>query len=373
MVTENRKIRVLVVDDSAVMRKLIPSLLDRDEALEVVGTAIDGDFALNKMDQLRPDVVTMDIEMPRMDGLSALSQIVARYSVPVVMLSSFTTRGAALTMKALEIGAVDFICKPRNAAQIEGMAEELISKVKTAAQAKLFGLRQARQVQVKTRSGAVIPARKRVPVKIAGRAGDRVVAIGASSGGPHALRYLLPRIPGDFGAGIVVVQHMPESFTAMLARWLNEISEVEVREAVNGETVNPGTVLIAPGNAHLKVRRRLLGPEIVIERGSPVNGHMPSVDVLFRSVAQEYKGQALGVILTGMGSDGALGIGEMKKRGAHTIAQDRESCSIYGMPRVAVEKGFIDRVVPLTEMAAYMVSAVEQIEGVEAGNHADIC
>ncbi|HWP41661.1 MAG TPA: chemotaxis response regulator protein-glutamate methylesterase [Blastocatellia bacterium] len=372
MVIEDRKIRVLVVDDSAVMRKLIPSLLDREETIEVVGTAIDGDFALNKLDQLRPDVVTMDVEMPRMDGLSALKQIVARHSIPVVMLSSFTTRGAALTMKALEIGAVDFICKPKDHSQVDGMADELIAKVKAAAQARLINLRQTRPLDARAAGRAIGEARKKGAVRIAGKATGRVVAIGASSGGPHALRYLLPRIPADFGAGIVVVQHMPESFTSMLAHWLNEICEVEVREAVSGDIAFPGTVLIAPGNAHMKVVRKPLGPEVLIERSAPVNGHMPSVDVLFQSVAREYKDKAVGIILTGMGSDGAAGIGEMKRRGAHTIAQDRESCAIYGMPRVAVEKGFIERIVPLSEMAAYMISTVGRMDGLEAGTHADI-
>jgi two-component system chemotaxis response regulator CheB len=365
MVTEVKKIRVLVVDDSAVMRKIIPALLDKDDSIEVVGTALDGDFALYKIEQLMPDVVTMDIEMPRMDGLSALRQIVARHSIPVVMLSSFTTRGAALTMKALEIGAVDFVCKPRGAAHVGEMAGELTSKVKLAAQTRLIDLRSNSRVNG--------PARAIKGSGVVGKVTRSLVAIGASSGGPHALRYLLPRIPADFGAGIVIVQHMPESFTAMLARWLNEICEVEVREAVSGERVVPGTVLIAPGNAHMKIKRRPGGPVVLIERGVAVNGHMPSVDVLFESVAREYKDEALGVILSGMGSDGAVGIGKMRERGAHTVAQDRESCAIYGMPRVAVEKGFIDKVVSLADMAAYIVSSVGQIQGVEAGNHADIC
>lgn len=365
MVTEVKKIRVLVVDDSAVMRKVIPALLDKDDAIEVVGTALDGDFALKKIEQLRPDVVTMDIDMPRMDGLSALRQIVARHSIPVVMLSSFTTRGAALTMKALEMGAVDFVCKPRGALHVGEMAGELTSKVKLAAQTRLIDLRSGARV--------IVPARAMKRGGVVGIVPRSLVAIGASSGGPHALRYLLPRIPADFGAGIVIVQHMPESFTAMLARWLNEICEVEVREAVSGERVVPGTVLIAPGNAHMKIKRRPGGPVVVIERGVAVNGHMPSVDVLFESVAREYKEEALGVILSGMGSDGAAGIGKMRERGAHTVAQDRDSCAIYGMPRVAVEKGFIDKVVPLSDMAAYIVSSVGQIQGVEAGSHADIC
>ncbi|HET9528920.1 MAG TPA: chemotaxis response regulator protein-glutamate methylesterase [Blastocatellia bacterium] len=354
-----RKIRVLVVDDSAVMRKLIPALLDKDESIEVVGTAIDGDFALNKLEQLRPDVVTMDIEMPRMDGLSALSHIVAKHSVPVVMLSSFTTRGAALTMKALEIGAVDFICKPRSASRIDEMEGELITKVKMAAQARVIDMRQGAK--------RVAPGRKKGSAGRVAVNPGKIIAIGASSGGPHALRYLLPRIPSDIGAGILIVQHMPESFTAMLARWLNEMCEVEVKEAADGDAVFPGRALIAPGNAHMRVRRRPKGAEVVIEQGATVNGHMPSVDVLFRSVAEEFKENALGVIMTGMGSDGAMGIGEMKKQGAHTIAQDRESCAIYGMPRVAVERGFIDTVLPLSEMPGYMVTAMRQKNSMEAG------
>jgi two-component system chemotaxis response regulator CheB len=341
------KIRVLVVDDSAVMRKMIPSLLSRDDEIEVVATAIDGDFALGKIEQLKPDVVTLDVDMPRMDGITTLGLIVSKYRVPVLMLSSLTTRDAALTLKALEMGAVDFICKPRGAGRVGEMAAELISKVKGAARSRLV-------------SAPELPAlprtkkRAEMPTRIAGA--DTIVAIGASSGGPNALRHVLPRIPAGFKASIVIVQHMPESFTAVMARWLDDICEIDVREARDGDLIVPGTALIAPGNAHLRVKRTVLGGVVELDKGTPVNGHMPSVDVLFRSVAREYGRQAAGIIMTGMGSDGADGLGEIKKAGGFTLAQDRESCAIYGMPRVAIERGNAQAIAPLNEIAAWMTA-----------------
>ncbi|HEV8487729.1 MAG TPA: chemotaxis response regulator protein-glutamate methylesterase [Blastocatellia bacterium] len=362
MQSEKRKIRVLVVDDSAVMRKMIPSLLEKDGELEVVATAIDGDFALNKIDQLKPDVVTLDIDMPRMDGLTALSHIVSKHAIPVIMLSSLTTRGAALTMKALEIGAVDFICKPKAIAQVGEMAGELVSKIKAAARHKIVPL-------------SVVPAVKRTARKkalaVPGISSGGIVAIGASSGGPHALRYMLPRIPTDFGAGIVIVQHMPESFTAMFAQWLDEICDVEVKEARDGDVISPGTVLIAPGNAHLRVRKRLNGGDVTLEKGRLVNGHMPSVDVLFKSVADEYGAQAIAVLMTGMGSDGADGLGLIKQSGGRTIAQDKDSCAIFGMPRVAIEKGYAEKVVPLADLASYLISAVGKSDCLEVTGYGE--
>jgi two-component system chemotaxis response regulator CheB len=362
MQSEKKKIRVLVVDDSAVMRKMIPSLLEKDGELEVVATAIDGDFALNKIDQLKPDVVTLDIDMPRMDGLTALSHIVSKHAIPVIMLSSLTTRGAALTMKALEIGAVDFICKPKAIAQVGEMAGELVSKIKAAARHKMVPM-------------SVVPAVKRTARKkvqaVLGVPSGGIVAIGASSGGPHALRYMLPRIPTDFGAGIVIVQHMPESFTAMFAQWLDEICDVEVREARDGDVITPGIVLIAPGNAHLRVRKRLNGAEVTLEKGSLVNGHMPSVDVLFKSVAEEYGNQAIAVLMTGMGSDGAEGLGLIKQSGGRTVAQDKDSCAIFGMPRVAIEKGYAEKVVPLADLASYLISAVGKPDCLEVTGYGE--
>jgi two-component system, chemotaxis family, protein-glutamate methylesterase/glutaminase len=361
MGADTKKIRVLVVDDSAVMRRMIQGLLERDPEIEVVATAIDGDFALNKVDQLTPDVITLDIDMPRMDGLTALGRILARRYVPVIMLSSLTTEGAALTMKALEMGAVEFVCKPRGAAQVSEMAEELLTKVKAAGRAKTTepvalpaGLRGYRHVRPSPDC-----------------AGDRVVAIGASSGGPHALRQLLPKIPGDFNAGIVIVQHMPESFTSMLARWLDEICEIEVREAKQGDVVRRGCALIAPGNAHMRLRKSGRGWEVVLERGALVNGHMPSVDVMFSSVAAECGPRSTAVIMTGMGSDGATAMGEVRRAGGHTVAQDEESCAIFGMPKVAINKGYIEKVVPLAELADYLVSVVGRAAVPEVIRHAE--
>ncbi|HEU4389790.1 MAG TPA: chemotaxis response regulator protein-glutamate methylesterase [Blastocatellia bacterium] len=345
-----RKIKVLVVDDSAVIRKLISRLLNEDSEIEVIATAIDGDFAISKIDQLRPDVVTLDVDMPRMDGIATLRQIVSKHRIPVVMLSSLTTRGAALTMKALELGAVDFICKPRSASRVGDLADELIQKVRAAARSTVVSPSEPPTAPEKPK--------KSKPVAEFDVASGKIVAIGASSGGPNALRYVLPRIPPDFGAGIVIVQHLPESFTGIMAKWLDEICQVEVKEAKAGDLILPGRVLIAPGNMHLKVKKGREGNFIVLEHTAPVGGHMPSVDVFFRSVAQEYGSRATAVIMTGMGSDGADAIGEVKRAGGLTLAQDKASCAIFGMPKAAIDRGHVDRVVSLNELADYLISVV---------------
>jgi two-component system chemotaxis response regulator CheB len=356
MLSERKKIRVLVVDDSALMRKLISNLLEKDPGIEVIATAIDGCFALAKVEQLKPDVVTLDVDMPRMDGLTALGEMVSKYHTPVVMLSSLTTRGAALTMQALEKGAVDFVCKPVNSARLAEMSDELILKVKTAARANLVAM-----------SAPISPAPVKKTFSIAGQGSGsgRIVAIGASSGGPHALRYLLPRLPANLDAGIVIVQHMPKSFTGMLAHWLNEICALEVKEAESGDLALPGKVLIAPGSSHMRIRRTARGFEVLLEDSALVNGHKPSVDVLFNSVAGVCGTLATAVLMTGMGSDGALGLGEIKRAGGHTIAQDKESCAVYGMPRAAIEKGYADEIVPLTDIASHLESKVGRLAELE--------
>jgi two-component system chemotaxis response regulator CheB len=346
-----RKIRVLVVDDSAVMRRLISDLLQRDKDIEVVATAIDGDFALNKIETLKPDVVTLDVDMPRMDGLTTLRYIVSKHHIPVVMLSLLTSKGAMMTMNALEIGAFDFVCKPNNSAEIFRMADELILKVKGAA--------RSRAVLLSSPPPAPVEMKKKRRVRASSNS-SKVIVIGASSGGPHALRYLLPKIPVEVDAGILIVQHMMETFTSSFVRWLDEICEMEVKEAKDGDWVMPGRVLVAPGASHMKVHRSSAGGEIVLEKSNPVSGHRPSVDVLFKSVAQEYGALAVGLIMTGMGSDGAEGLGEIRRAGGRTLAQDKESCSVFGMPRVAIEKGYVDRVLPLTEIADYLISFVGQ-------------
>ncbi len=347
----------MVVDDSAVMRRLVASTLERDSEIEVVATAIDGDFALSKIEQLKPDVITLDVDMPRMDGMLALRHIVSRYGVPVIMLSSLTSKGAECTMRALSLGAVDFICKPKGLMQVDSMAEELILKVKGAARHRI-------PVTGHSASGL---AHKRKGIT-AFHNSAKVVAIGASSGGPHALRFLLSRIPVDLDSGIVIVQHMPESFTEMLARWLDEICSLEVKEACDGDVIGLGRVLIAPSGNHMKVKRTPSGGKVVLERGDTVNGHMPSVDILFNSVAEEYGAYSYGLLMTGMGSDGAQGLGEVKRAGGHTIAQDGESCSVFGMPRVAIEKGYACKIVKLSDLADHLISVVGQRSSSEGSN-----
>ena len=335
MQVETNKVRVMVVDDSAVMRKLISNLLARDSEIEVIATAIDGDFALSKIDQLRPDVVTLDVEMPRMDGLTTLERIVTTYRLPVVMLSSFTVGGAAATMQALQIGS---------------MADELIAKVKAAARSDVAALNLRLGNSMNKKAKPPVPA---VPPDQA-----QILAIGASSGGPHALRYMLPRLPVDFAAPILIVQHLPEAFTRMLARWLDEMCAIEVKEATAGERAIAGLAYIAPAKAHMKVKKVTGGAEIQLERGTTVNGHMPSVDVLFKSVAESFGAAATAVIMTGMGSDGATGLGEIRKAGGHTIAQDEESCSVFGMPRVAIQRGCAKQVLALADIAPHLISRI---------------
>jgi two-component system chemotaxis response regulator CheB len=266
------------------------------------------------------------------------------------MLSSFTERGAAATMQALEMGAVDFVCKPKVASQIGSMADELISKVKAAARSDVAALNLRLGNPVSKKGKPAVPA---VPQDAA-----QILAIGASSGGPHALRYLLPRLPVDFAAPILIVQHLPEAFTRMLARWLDEMCAIEVKEATAGELAMAGRAYIAPAKAHMKVNKVTGGAEIQLECGAPVNGHMPSVDVLFKSVAESFGASATAVIMTGMGSDGATGLGEIRKVGGHTIAQDEESCSVFGMPRVAIQRGSAKKVLALADIAPHLISRI---------------
>jgi two-component system chemotaxis response regulator CheB len=266
-------------------------------------------------------------------------------------------------MQALQLGAVDFVCKPGSLADITNVGEELILKVKGAARVNTSARRLA-----PTRGKKYCCGRMH---GIEGARSNRIVAIGASSGGPNALRSFLPQIPGGLDAGIVVVQHMPESFTTMLARWLDEICEVRVKEANNGEIVTAGNALIAPGGCHMSIKRKGSGAEVILEKGNPVNGHMPSVDLLFRSVAKEYGADAIGIIMTGMGNDGSVAIGEIKEAGGKTIAQDEESCAVYGMPRLAVEGGFVDKVVSLSGMAEYLLDEVGVRDKIGRGSNAE--
>jgi len=334
-------VRVLVVDDSALMRRLIPQMLAADGSIEVVGTAMDGSFCLKKIEELKPNVVTLDLEMPGMNGIATLKEIMRRQPLPVIVFSSHSTEGATVTMKALGLGAFDFVPKPKDpTAHMAEVARELIAKIKAAADCKL---------KPRILSGA-----RATPQKAPAVAGapNKVVAIGVSTGGPQALEYVLSQLPGDFPAAITVVQHMPEGFTDMFARRLDEVCPMRVKEAQSGDVLQPGRVLICPGSRHMKVKRLPLGDIVVLNEEPRVNGHRPSADVLLRSAAEEYKANAVGVLMTGMGDDGAEGLGAIKKDGGMTIAQSEESCVVYGMPKAAIERGYAIRVVGLDIMGA---------------------
>ena len=342
------RIRVLVVDDSALMRKLIPAILARDSSIEVVGTAMDGAFALKKIEELQPDVVTLDLEMPRMDGMETLRLIMRRAPLPVILFSTHSKEGGYATLKALALGAVDFVTKPKDAAagRLEEIADQLIAKIKVAKRAAGRRLPPAivdDQPVQKKGIRAPLPPR-------------RVIAIGISTGGPNALQYVLTQIPADFQSTIVIVQHMPEGFTEMFAKRLDECCALEVHEARSGDLLLAGRVLICPGNRHMMVRRMPRGDMAVLSDGPPVNGHRPSADVLFHSVAQEFGLTAVGVLMTGMGDDGAEGLGAIKAAGGMTIAQSEDTCVVSGMPRAAILKGYANKIIPLDGLATFLVN-----------------
>ncbi len=335
----SQRVRVLVVDDSALMRKLIPQILQQDDSIEVVGTAIDGAFALRKIEELKPQVVTLDLEMPGLPGLEVLRSIRRLRGVQVIIVSSYTTEGATFTLKALALGAFDFVAKPSDvSSRMPEIAQELIGKIRAAASSKGVP--------------ALPPSRKKIAKAPLDQveAPTSVVGIGISTGGPNVLEYVLSRLPGNFPGTIVVVQHMPEGFTEMFARRLDESCSIQVKEARSGDLLLAGRALICPGNRHIRVKRLPLGDVAVLSDEPQVNGHRPSVDVLFRSLAQDFGARGTAVLMTGMGEDGAVGMGLVKDAGGLTIAQSEESCVVYGMPRAAIEKGFATRVLSLDAM-----------------------
>jgi two-component system chemotaxis response regulator CheB len=336
------KVRVLVVDDSALMRKLIPQILQNDSSIEVVGTAMDGNFGLKKIEELKPQVVTLDLEMPGMGGLDMLKEIMRRHRLPVIVVSSHSTQGASVTLQALSLGAFDFVAKPNDvSARMPQIAEELIGKIKAAAYSRA----------VKVRPVAETPQPGKKVLLDAKRSPTKVIAIGVSTGGPQALQYVFSQLPADFPGTIVVVQHMPEGFTEMFARRLDEICAIRVKEAQSGDVLMAGRALICPGSRHLKVKRLPLGDVVVLSDEARVNGHRPSADVLFKSMAEEFGSKGLAVLMTGMGDDGAQGLGLIKAAGGMTIAQNEESCVVYGMPKAAIDRGFAIRVVGLDVLA----------------------
>jgi two-component system chemotaxis response regulator CheB len=340
-----KPVRVLVVDDSALMRKLIPQILATDNSIEVVGTAIDGNFGLKKIEELKPQVVTLDLEMPGMGGLDMLKEIMRRHRVPVIVVSSHSTSGATVTLKALSLGAFDFVAKPTDvSARMQEVGRELISKIKAAA--------QSRGIQIRPESDFPTPAVREKNKAASAKEPTRIVAIGISTGGPQSLQFMLSHLPADFPGSIVVVQHMPEGFTEMFARRLDECCALNVKEAQSGDLLLAGRVLICPGNRHLKLKRMPLGDVTILSDDVQVNGHRPSADVLFKSVAEEFGQRAIGVLMTGMGEDGAHGLGLIKAAGGLTIAQGEQSCVVFGMPKAAIERGYAMRVVELDAMSS---------------------
>jgi two-component system chemotaxis response regulator CheB len=327
------------------MRKMITQMLSRDTSIEVVGTAMDGTFGLKKIEELRPDVVTLDLEMPQMDGIETLKHITKRGSTPVIVVSSHSTKGASETFKALQWGAFDFVAKPQENASLtmDTIAEELVAKVKAAATS-----REMKRGIASVDADLLQTVRKRPRPSVSSRtAPSKVVAIGISTGGPNALLYLLSQLPADFPGTILVVQHMPEGFTQMFASRLADTCAIEVKEAQSGDMLLAGRALICPGNRHMRVRKMPLGDVVVLSDDDRVNGHRPSADVLFRSVAQEFGTRTIGLIMTGMGEDGAEGIGALKQAGGLAVAQDEATSVVFGMPKVAIERGHVDRVVGL--------------------------
>jgi two-component system chemotaxis response regulator CheB len=331
------RLKVLIVDDSALMRQLLTQILASDPELEVVGTASDPYAAREKIKALNPDVLTLDIEMPRMDGLTFLEKLMRGHPMPVIMISSLTDKGADTTLRALSLGAIDYVSKPKvdvSNGTVE-QADEIIAKVKAAARARV------------RRASASTAA----PVPLTGKtyqlsATHKIVAIGASTGGTEALKELLSPLPADF-PGVVIVQHMPETFTRQFAARLDSLCKIRVKEAQDGDRILPGHALLAPGGHQMAVVRRGMEYAVHVYRGERVNRHLPSVDVLFSSCARSMGKNALGVLLTGMGADGARGMLEMKQAGSFNIAQDESTCVVFGMPHEAILLNAVDRVLPL--------------------------
>jgi two-component system, chemotaxis family, protein-glutamate methylesterase/glutaminase len=347
-VTVDRKIRVLVVDDSSFVRKALDRMLGGAADIEVVGLAADGAEGLLMAKDLRPDVITLDIKMPRLGGLETLQRLMVETPTPVLLLSSLTQEGAEVTLRALELGALDFVDKSsvQGPMNLLALADELLTKVRALAST--------------SRSRAPLPAGVAEPAPDLFLSGPRAVmiAIGASTGGPSALHEVIPRLPKGFTAAVLVVQHIPKGFSRSLAERLAAKSALPVREAEDGETVEPGVVLVAPAGIHMRVRRRGAVVRIHLDEEPRSALHRPSVDVLMTSVARAYGPEALGVLLTGMGSDGTAGLGAIKASGGRTLAESEETCVIYGMPKAAKEAGVVGRSVPLPRMADEILGAV---------------
>lgn len=345
------KIKVLVVDDSAMIRGVMKKIIDHETDMVCVGAAPDPLVAREMIKALNPDVLTLDVEMPKMDGLDFLERLMRLRPMPVVMVSTLTERGSDITFRALALGAVDFISKPKMdiARGMEDYASEITDKIRAAAQARVHKAiaHSSLDVQEKLSADAILPS-------VAGRysSTEKLIIIGASTGGTEAIKEVLTRLPADV-PGILVTQHMPENFTKSFADRLNSLCKISVKEAEHNERVLPGHAYIAPGHSHLLLRRSGANYVTELNQGPPVNRHRPSVDVLFRSAANAAGANALGIILTGMGNDGAQGLLEMRQAGSHTIAQNEESCIVFGMPKEAINLGGACEVLPLQNIARH--------------------
>ena len=329
-------IRVLIVDDSALVRKVLTIELSKCRDIEVVGSAIDPYVARDKILTLRPDVVTLDLEMPRMNGLAFLAKLMKYYPLPIVVVSSLTPKNSEAAIQALELGAVEVICKPESSSRTSEISRHLIHAVRAAASAQIS--RQHGTLETSATSGATPPFHFQTA--------NQVLAIGASTGGTQAIESVLRDLP-TASPGTLIVQHMPEQFTTSFARRLNQICQMEVREAQDNDPVVPGVALVAPGNRHMLLQQSGARYLVRVKNGPAVNHHRPSVDVLFQSVARSAGKDAIGVLLTGMGADGAKGLLAMHEKGAYTLAQDEQTCVVFGMPREAVRLGAVDDVMPL--------------------------
>ncbi len=358
--TSKDKIKLLIVDDSAVVRQALTTVFSSDKELEVIGTAADPFYAAQRIQKEIPDVMTLDIEMPRMDGITFLKKVMQQHPIPVVIISSLTASGTETALRALELGAVEIITKPQLSTRefYEESRIRLCDVVKAAARAKIsktkkrFPAEPSQRVEPKYSADVMMPASLSANHSMI-KTTEMVIAIGASTGGTEALRELLEVLPAD-SPGIVIVQHMPEVFTRSFAQRLDEICKITVKEAENGDTVIRGRALIAPGNKHTLLKRSGAKYYVEVKDGPLVNRHRPSVDVLFRSTARYAGRNALGIIMTGMGSDGAKGLLEMKQAGARTAAQDEKSCVVFGMPKEAIKLNAADKVLPLYKMADFI-------------------
>lgn len=356
-----KKIKVLVIDDSALMRKLLSSLLNVDPRIEVVGTAMDAYVAREKIKALNPDVLTLDMEMPKMDGITFLGNLMRLRPMPVVVISTLTTKSADLTMRALDLGAVDFVTKPKTDLEhsLEDYSVEIRGKVKSAAAASVKALTNVAQTRDNT-SRVSTASGRRSSSTLDYRTTDQVIAIGASTGGTEAIKEVLIRLRAD-APGIVITQHIPPVFSRSFAERMNKVSPLNVCEASDGQLILPGHAYIAPGDRHLEVKRDGAKYRCRLTDAEPVNRHKPSVDVLFDSIAANVGKNAVGVILTGMGTDGALGLKRMKQAGATTIAQDENSSVVWGMPGSAVKTGGVDKILPLMDIAGKVIALTSAV------------